>query len=121
MKDCNECGHMYPNESEQTFKGEQHMCALAHREVKHEGSHPKLPAPVWCPAVEIPEGYLDGAAKIYWDMCDSHMSAMCGGQVHMLIRERLDDLLRGILDKAEEDHGVSRRDVLDAITKYRGI
>jgi hypothetical protein len=56
MKDCNDCPHMNPKESNQTKAKEPHICGLTGRRVRHIWfgppgmSHPDdLPSPDWCP------------------------------------------------------------------------
>ena len=52
MRDCNDCLYMFPTEKQQTRKGEAHICRKTNKIVKHNGRHPALPIPPFCPLIK---------------------------------------------------------------------
>lgn len=46
---CDECEFLHPKEYLQKQWKDPHICSKTQKRVKHNGQHPRLPRPEWCP------------------------------------------------------------------------
>lgn len=53
MKFCDGCEAIKPNELEQTNKKESHICRFTGKKLRHNGHHPYIPMPHWCPGEQV--------------------------------------------------------------------